>query len=356
VACVVLAADALLRLATDGPLPQATAVALHQARCVSLALVGGALAMTGWARLRRHGRLLRLAADLDASPNPGTYAASLGQALGDPTLRITYPVSGQDGVDEPTGQPAGPPPQGQATTVLVRSGSPVATITHQSQHSEALAAALGPAARMAIDNERLQVQLRARLDELRASRERIVERGDAERLRLERDLHDGAQQRLLMIGYELHQASRADPGLAGALDPVNRDVGTALDELRDIAHGIYPGILESLGLPAALGALADGPVPVEVHVTLAQRLPAPAERAVYHVVSTALVHPHRTEDGFLGPISVLVGLHGTSVQLHLSGLGGLPPALVQTWEDHLGALGGGIHVCGPTVEGWVPCG
>ena len=108
VACVVLAADAIFRLSTDGPLPQDTAVALHQARCVSLALVGGALAMTGWARLRRHGRLLRLAADLDASPAPGTYDASLGHALGDPTLRIAYPVDGQAGVEDRAGQPATP--------------------------------------------------------------------------------------------------------------------------------------------------------------------------------------------------------------------------------------------------------
>ena len=179
VACVVLATDALLRLTADGPLPQGMAIVLLLARCVALAMVGGALVMAGGTRLRRHFRLVRLAADLDASPAPGTYEASLRDALGDPTLRIAYPVDGQPAVGAAGGVRPPPGGRGQASTVLVRSGAPVAVITHQARHTEALAAALGPAARMAIDNERLQEDLRSRLDELRASRERIVERSDS---------------------------------------------------------------------------------------------------------------------------------------------------------------------------------
>ena len=354
-ACVVLAADGILRLCTDGPLPRATALSVNQARCVALALVGGALAIAGWARLRRHGRLRRLAAELDAWPTPGTYAASLGQALGDPTLRIDYPANGHHDVVR-SKDPLTPPTRpGQATTLLVRSGATVALITHDVKHAEALSAALGPAAMMAIDNERLQVNLRSRLDELRASRERIVESGDAERLRLERDLHDGAQQRLLMIAYELQLASRGDPRLAGALEPVNRDVQIALDELRDIAHGIYPGILESLGLPAALGALVDGPVPFEVDIALPERLPAPVERAVYHIVSTALDHPQHIDGGPPATVRAAVGLHGDSLDLHLSSLGTLPPTLVQRWQDRVGALNGDIRIAGSRLECELPC-
>lgn len=356
VACVVLGTDALVRLSTDGPLPQATAVALHQARCGALAVVGGALALAGWTRLRRHGRLVRLAAELDTSPAPGTYEASLRDALGDPTLRISYPVSGQQAFVTADGAPAPAVGLGQATTVLVRSGTPLAVITHEAQHADALAASLGPAARMAIDNERMQAQLQSRLDELRASRERIVEHGDAERLRLERDLHDGAQQRVLMIGYELSRAAQADPSLAAALDPVRRDVATALDELRDIAHGIYPGILESLGLPAALGALADGPVPFQVDDAPVKRLPPGAECAVYNIVSTALGHPQPTREGLPAQVTAAVDLRGDTLHLHLAGLGELPAPLVQSWEDRVGALGGAVHVSGSELECGLPCG
>lgn len=356
VACLLLATDALVRLAADGPLAQPTAVALHQARCIGLALVGGALAMAGWSRLRRHGRLLRLAAELDASPAPGTYQASLRRALGDPTLRITYPGVRKQPTDATEDAPASAGGRGQATTVLVRSGTPVAVITHHQQHGAALAAALGPAARMAIDNERMQAQLRSRLEELRASRERIVERGDAERLRLERDLHDGAQQRLLMTGYELSRATLADPSLAAALHPVSRDVATALDELREIAHGIYPGILESLGLPAALGALADGPVPFQLQDCPDRRLAPPAERAVYHIVATALGHPQRSNADGPALVTAAVGLPGDTLHLHVTGLGPLPTGLVQTWQDRVGALGGKVEVSGSQLECVLPCG
>jgi signal transduction histidine kinase len=356
IACLTLGVDALIRLATDGPVPQATAVALHQIRCVALVMVGGALAITAWSRLRRHDRLLALAAELDAAPAPGSYEAPLRAALGDPTLRIAFPADEGPAVDGSAGSRPALAEPGRATTVLVRSGVPVAIITHQERHADALAAALGPAARMAIDNERLQSQLRARLDELRASRARIVESSDAERLRLERDLHDGAQQRLLMIGYELERATAADTALARALDPVNGEVHTALEELREIAHGIYPGILESLGLRAALDALADGPAPFQLNRCPDRRFPAPAERAVYRIVSTALLHPQRTGPGMPAPVTASVDLRGDELHLHLTGLGALPAATLQTWEDHVGALGGTITVAGPELKCVLPCG
>ncbi len=355
VACVVLATDALLRLTVGGPLPHGMAIVLLLARCVALAMVGGALVMAGGIRLRRHLRLVRLAADLDASPAPGTYEASLRDALGDPTLRIAYPVDGHPVVEASSGVRPPLGGRGQASTVLVRSGAPVAVITHEARHTEALAAALGPAARMAIDNERLQDHLRSRLDELRASRERIVERSDSERLRLERDLHDGAQQRLLMIGYELHRAAQADGSLGAALEGPNSDVASALHELRDIAHGIYPGILESLGLPAALDALADGPTPFTLDECPAQRLAPQVERAVYHVVSTALDHQRRTEEGRASPVTAAVAVSGSYLQLRLTGLGPLPPALAQRWEDRVGALGGVVRLSSSALECVLPC-
>lgn len=346
-ACMVLAIDATVRLATDEPLPQALAIGLHQARFLSLALVGAALITTAWSRFRRHGRLLALAADLDASPAPGTYEASLRAALGDPSLQIAYPAA-----DEPIA----PAQRGLATTTLVRSDAAVAIITHRPQHADALAAALGPAARMAIDNERLASQLRARLDELRASRERIVERGDTERLRLERDLHDGAQQRLLMIGYELQQAAAADPRLASELEPLVREVQVGLDELRSIAHGIYPGILESLGLAAALDALADGPVPFCLEACPDRRLPAPIERAVYRVVSSALKHPQRDAVGLPTAMSARVELHSDALHLWVEGFDAVPATLAQKWEDRIGALGGTIRPYRSGVECVLPCG
>ena len=147
----------------------------------------------------------------------------------------------------------------------------MALVAHDTTLSgaEALEREIGAAARLAVDNERLRAGALSQLEDLRASRARIVDAGDAARRRLERDLHDGAQQRLLTLSFELRLARAAaeaagDEELAGLLASSGAEVQAALDELRELAHGIYPAILTEAGLgPGAADAGRRRAVPVE---------------------------------------------------------------------------------------------
>jgi signal transduction histidine kinase len=157
----------------------------------------------------------------------------------------------------------------------------------------AMLEAAGSAARFALENERLQAQLRRQLAELRDSRARIVRAGDSERRRLERDLHDGAQQRLLGVGMALQllrgRLDRREPA-TDLLDEMEREMTAALDELRELARGIHPAVLTDQGLVSALRTLAErAPIPVEVDA-IDERLPHEIETAVYFIVAEALVN------------------------------------------------------------------
>src|SRR5207249_4829505 len=161
--------------------------------------------------------------------------------------------------------------------------------------SGSLLASAGAAARLALENERLQAELRAQLAELRASRARIVSAGDEERRRLERDLHDGAQQRLLSLGLALQLArAKLGPDANGAAELVaeaDGELRAALDELRELARGIHPAVLSEQGLAAALKTLAErSPILVTIAEVPDQRLSTPAEAAAYFLVSEALAN------------------------------------------------------------------
>src|SRR5918997_898918 len=140
----------------------------------------------------------------------------------------------------------------------------------------------------------LDAELRARLEELRASRARLIHAGDEERRRLERDLHDGAQSRLLALALTLRTARRraeGDPELADLLDAAQEELQPSLRELRELARGIHPAVLSQRGLAPALdGLAARAPVPVTLEACEAERLPAPVESAAYFVVSEALAN------------------------------------------------------------------
>ena len=356
IAVLVLAVEAAMRLQGRGRVPDAFAILLYQARSASLAVVGVALVAAAAGRIRRRQRLVRLAASLDASPAPGTYAASLGEVLGDPSLDIGYAVAGQDRYVHADGRPFDGPNERQVATRLERKGTPVAMIVHQPEHAEAITSGLGAAVRLAIDNERLQADLRSKLADLRTSRQRVVERSDAERLRLERNLHDGAQQRLLMLGHQLRRALQQDPDAGPWLGPVIGDVDAALSDLREIGHGIYPGILESLGLHAALDALVDGPVPFRLSAAPTARLEAPIERAAYLVVATALTAGGAVSDSDGSPVTATLTLQNGWLTVRVSGVRGLSDLGVEGLEDHVGALGGAITFAGDTIVSELPCG
>ena len=171
-------------------------------------------------------------------------------------------------------------PPARAVTILERHGRKVAALVHDAALSEdpALLDAVSSAAGLALENERLLVELRAQLDEVRDSRARIVEASVTERRRLERNLHDGAQQRLVTLSLHLRMAQETlhdDPPAAEAmLEGVGDDLKQALEELRELARGLHPAVLTDRGLAPALQSLANrSPFPVEIAGVPALRLP-----------------------------------------------------------------------------------
>ena len=212
---------------------------------------------------------------------------ALARTLGDPTLEVALWLPDRGSYVDRQGQAVElPVPRtGRAVTVLGPPEAPVAALVHDPALLErrALLTSAGAAARLALENERLQAELRAQVAELRVSRARIVSVGDDERRRLERDLHDGAQQRLLSLGLALQLArTRLGPetnGAAELLAEADEELRAALDELRDLARGIHPAVLTEHGLSAALQSLAErSRVPVTIVDVPAERLPGPRRR------------------------------------------------------------------------------
>lgn len=225
------------------------------------------------------GRLATVSAD--------QIEAALRDVLRDPGLRVAFPIPG--GLLDVSGRPIEAEPDG----VRMRLGDPpVAVLFHDPDLAEQrdLLESAGAAARLALDNARLNAEVRAQLAEIRAAGQRLVAAADAERQRLERDLHDGAQQRLVGIGLALGSL-RARLGVADQdmVDELENELRVALRELRDVAHGIRPAVLTDQGLPPALAGLArQCAVPVTLDVEVPERLDPSVEAAAYYVVSEAL--------------------------------------------------------------------
>jgi signal transduction histidine kinase len=261
----------------------------------AVALVGVAAGVSwGWIRARR----ARLAAaqvvvDLTSSASPGLQTA-LAAIVGDPELVLAYPLPGSDRVVDAHGRSVDLSLR-QDRTTLVRDGREVAVLAHARGllDDEQLVDEVTAAARLALDNERLQAEVRARLEELRASRARIVEAGDAERRRLERDLHDGAQQQLVALALSLRlvrsQLVTSIAGdAAGELDAAEAELDRAIVELRELAHGIFPVVLAEGGFAVAVRALAEeGHVVIRTDRLTEDRFPPPVETAAYTVVAEA---------------------------------------------------------------------
>lgn len=285
---------AVQRVAVEDP-SEPLFLAIFLVGCVAVMLVAAGL---GWDVLRTQAQrrsVARIVASLGEAPAPGSLGSALAHAVGDPDLRIAYRLSDPDRYVDAHGRPvpdpvAGP---GRALTALVRDGQRVAVVSHTTALPE-LEREMGAAVRLGLENERLQAESLARLEELRASRARIVETADAERRRLERDLHDGAQQQLLAVSYEIRLAragakTDGDARTATLLEEAIDESQAALGELRELAHGIYPAILAEAGLGPAFATLADSaPLPVEIRNAVAGRFPAPVESAAYLLVIEAL--------------------------------------------------------------------
>jgi signal transduction histidine kinase len=302
--------------------------------------------------------IARIVSSLDAAPPPGSLESALALAIGDPDLRITYPLSAQRLVDA-SGRSTAPPAAvaGRAVTTLVRDEHPVALVSHAAG-LPAIGKELGPALRLALENERLQAESLAHVEDLRAARRRIIETSDAERRRMERDLHDGAQQRLLAVSYDIRLARAAAeaerdvqvfPLLGNAIDGAQ----AALDELRELAHGIYPAILEEAGLVPALASLADtAPVPVVVSGMPDERFPASIETAIYLLVADAI-------DDAAGRKATRVDVDadhdGEQLTIVIEDDGAERiSSMIQT-ADRVGSLGGTLEVAPRVLRVEIPC-
>ncbi|WP_433200265.1 sensor histidine kinase [Dactylosporangium sp. CS-047395] len=349
-----LYAAALLRDPAEDPrlAPFMTVFLVRAAGCSLIALG------LGWALQRRYrsrSAVARLITDLGASPPPGALRRALATMLRDEHLDIGYRLPGSTGYVDADGGPFDPAPgPGQATTAIRRHGEPLAILVHdRSRHDEHdLSAQLGSATRLAIDNERLRASLLARLADLRASRARIVMAADQTRRRLERDLHDGAQQRVLAVTAELHLArSAARAGADAALiDKALIEIRAALADLREIAHGIFPTILEEAGLEAALLTLAETAAAViDIDEVVAARLPTELERAVYAVVQhTAGAAPADPVRRFRVRVACVAG----RVVVTVDGVTGEPGEHV---HDRVLALGGQVTSDGQQLRAELPC-
>ena len=255
------------------------------------ALVGISLGVAwSWVRARKtRDEVARLVVELAHSPAPGGLRDALADTLGDPTIELAYPLEDDQLVDA-RGQPVALTGE---TTALVRDGQQVALLSHRPGllDDPGLAEELAGAARLGLENERLRAQAGAQLEDLRGSRARVIAAGDAERRRLERDLHDGAQQRLVGLSLSLRLARSGlgpepSPSLVEPLEQAERELRAALAELRDVAHGIFPAVLVDEGLAAALEAFAEeATIPVELSDIPERRFDPAVETAAYFVVS-----------------------------------------------------------------------
>jgi signal transduction histidine kinase len=244
--------------------------------------------------------------------------------------------------------------------MLEQDGKPLAALVYDPFLLEdtALVEAAGAAARLALENARLQAELRAQLVEVRASRARIVEAGDAERRRLERDLHDGAQQRLLAIRLALRLARGRGGGEDGAdvlLAEAESELMETLEELRDLARGIHPAILTDAGLAPALETLARRTaLPVELTSLPNRRLPRPVEAAAYFLASEALANITKHAGATCVSIDVVERVGRLEIDIADDGVGGADPAGgsgLLGLRDRVEALGGTLGIESPPGRG-----
>ncbi len=262
---------------------------------IPLALLAGLLS----ARLARGG-VADLVVELGRTPQGVGVRDALARAVHDPTLQVAYWLPMRQSYVDEDGRPVRLPEDGRAVMKL----EDIAAIVHDPELDPDLVEAAGAAARLALHNARLQADVRAQLGKVQESRRRIVTAGDDQRRRIERDLHDGAQQRLVALALELRLAQRElgatiDPQLerilAGAVD----ELQLAVEELRELARGVHPAVLTEEGLAGALESLAGRtPFPVQIESAPDDRLPPEIEAAAYFVaceaIANAVKHSHAT--------------------------------------------------------------
>lgn len=308
----------------------------------------------------RVGDLIR---GFEASPPAAVtdITAALARALGDPGLQVAFPV--ERGYVDARGQVTVLPPAtaSRGVTPIGPPEAPMAMLLHDLtlRDEPALLLAAGSAARLALENARLRAQVLARTEDVRASQARLVEAGDRARRRLERDLHDGAQQRLLSAGLALQRLRMRQPPLEPdclhLLDATAGEMSGALAELRELARGIHPAVLTDLGLPAAVDQLTQRcPLPVEVRCALADRLPGPVESTAYFVINESLSNV--VKHARAGRVRLSVDHRPGILMIEMSddGIGGADPTAgsgLAGLADRVSAAGGLLRLDSPSGVG-----
>jgi signal transduction histidine kinase len=301
----------------------------------------------------------------------GPVREMLAESLGDRTLSIAYWLPDRQTFVDEAGRPVElpDPGSGRAWTAVERNGVRVAAIVHDAalDTGPELVQAAAAAAALALDNERLKADLRARVEELRVSRVRIVQAADAARRRLERDLHDGAQQQLVSLALDLRllKARLRDTEAEPMVDALAEKLAVALGELRELARGIHPAILTDRGLGPAIEALATRvPVPVTAEVEVHERLSAPIEAAAYFVVAEALTNIVKYARATEARVEIRRANDLVTVSVVDDGVGGARIGAgsgLRGLQDRLSALDGTLSVesapgGGTRLLARIPCG
>jgi signal transduction histidine kinase len=309
--------------------------------------------------------------ELQAEPAPADLRAPIARALNDPSLTLAYWLPQYMAWTDQEGRPI-TLPDGEAdrvATLVQREGEHLAALIHDRSlvDEPELLDSVTAAAGIALENGRLQAELKARLDELQGSRGRVIEAGQKERKRLERNLHDGAQQRLIALSLELGRLSDRmpqDPEAQARIARAKEEIAVSLDELRAVARGLHPAVLSAHGLAVALESLAaTSPVPVRLSVTADGRFDESIEVAAYYVVSESLANVAKHAQAASATVAVARLNGDLVVEIVDDGVGGADSELgsgLRGLADRVEALGGRLRVWTPhgggtRVRAEMPC-
>jgi signal transduction histidine kinase len=353
---LVLAGGAAARLALPaGDASDPSLIALEATLCALAAVLLAGLLSPSWGRAA----VTDLVVELGESRS-GTLRDELARALGDPTLEVGYWLPNDGAFVDSEGRSFALPDSGaeRSVTMIEGEGRPIAALVHDPAvlDDPGLRDAVSSAARLAAANARLQAEVRAQVAELRESRRRILEAGDAERRRLELRLREGAQRRLELLAEQLRR-TRLTARSAAATERIDRtetQLARTLEELRRLAHGLHPRVLTEAGLAGALASLAEqAPVPVEV-VAPAARLPADVEVVAYFLCSEALANISKHASASRVSISVTSNNGWVRIEIEDDGRGGADPARgtgLRGLADRVEALGGTLQLESRTGAG-----
>lgn len=318
------------------------------------------------------GAVADLVIRLGSTPQPQHFREALAHALGDPSLELLSWSADEamfiaaDGTRTDLLEAT----PDRAVSILEGDRGTIGAIVHDPHllDDPGLVASVVAATRLAVENEQLHAEVEAQLADVQASRARIVSAGDAERRRLERDLHDGAQQRLVALSLALRRtrtrvAETTDPDLAEGLDEAGGMVRAALDELRELARGIHPAVLTEAGLAGAIAALAtSSPVEVTVVAVPSRRLAPDVEAAAYFFVSEALANVAKHAPSATATVRAEIERDRLTLEVADDGPGGAAASGgsgLLGLEDRIEAAGGRLDIDSPPGRGtrlraWLP--